>query len=223
MTASDGMFNRRKVRFERLLPFGFCREETACTYTTLLVDGQFTMTVTVTDDGAISADVRENQTGESYVLHRVPGSTGAFVGRVREEYEALLTTIAEACCELDVFKTEDARRCIHYFREKYQTELEFLWNRFPDNAIVRRHDNAKWYAAILTVKKDRLHLGGDEIIEVLDLRMKPDDIARLVDGKRYFPGYHMNKRHWVTLCLDGSVPAEELLQRIDESFVLAAK
>ncbi|TMR90422.1 MmcQ/YjbR family DNA-binding protein [Nonomuraea basaltis] len=34
------------------------------------------------------------------------------------------------------------------------------------------------------------------------------------------PGYHLNKRHWNTVELDGSVPDEELLELIDHSYEL---
>lgn len=34
------------------------------------------------------------------------------------------------------------------------------------------------------------------------------------------PGYHLNKRHWNTVTLDGSVPDEELLELIDHSYQL---
>jgi predicted DNA-binding protein (MmcQ/YjbR family) len=34
------------------------------------------------------------------------------------------------------------------------------------------------------------------------------------------PGYHLNKRHWNTVTLDGSVPEEELLDLIDHSYQL---
>ena len=34
------------------------------------------------------------------------------------------------------------------------------------------------------------------------------------------PGYHLNKRHWNTVALDGSVPGEELLDLIDHSYQL---
>jgi predicted DNA-binding protein (MmcQ/YjbR family) len=33
-------------------------------------------------------------------------------------------------------------------------------------------------------------------------------------------GYHMNKEHWNTITLDGSIPKEELLTWIDESYAL---
>ncbi len=34
------------------------------------------------------------------------------------------------------------------------------------------------------------------------------------------PGYHLNKRHWNTVTLDGSVPADEVLELIDHSYDL---
>jgi predicted DNA-binding protein (MmcQ/YjbR family) len=34
------------------------------------------------------------------------------------------------------------------------------------------------------------------------------------------PGYHLNKRHWNTLTLDGSVPDDEVLELIDYSYDL---
>ena len=34
------------------------------------------------------------------------------------------------------------------------------------------------------------------------------------------PGYHLNKRHWNTVMLDGSVPEAEVLELIDHSYDL---
>jgi predicted DNA-binding protein (MmcQ/YjbR family) len=34
------------------------------------------------------------------------------------------------------------------------------------------------------------------------------------------PGYHLNKRHWITVTLDGSVPEEEVLELVDHSYDL---
>ncbi len=36
------------------------------------------------------------------------------------------------------------------------------------------------------------------------------------------PGYHMNKRHWNTVVLDGTVPAAEVYRMIDHSYELVA-
>jgi len=34
------------------------------------------------------------------------------------------------------------------------------------------------------------------------------------------PGYHMNKKHWNTIIIDGSVPAKKIFEWIDNSYRL---
>lgn len=36
------------------------------------------------------------------------------------------------------------------------------------------------------------------------------------------PGYHMNKRHWITVALDGSVPRKLVAELVEDSFDLVA-
>ena len=55
----------------------------------------------------------------------------------------------------------------------------------------------------------------------VSLKCDPDLAADL--RRRYAgitPGYHLNKRHWNTVALDGSVPGEEVLELIDHSYDL---
>ncbi|MCG8348465.1 MAG: MmcQ/YjbR family DNA-binding protein [Chloroflexales bacterium] len=37
------------------------------------------------------------------------------------------------------------------------------------------------------------------------------------------PGYYMNKQHWNTITLDGSIPPAEILSMIDASYTLVVK
>jgi predicted DNA-binding protein (MmcQ/YjbR family) len=37
------------------------------------------------------------------------------------------------------------------------------------------------------------------------------------------PGYHMNKRHWNTVILNGTIPADEIEWMIDHSYGLVVK
>ena len=55
----------------------------------------------------------------------------------------------------------------------------------------------------------------------VSLKCDPDLAVGLRD--RYAgvtPGYHLNKRHWNTVLLDGSVPGEEVRELIDHSYDL---
>jgi len=73
-------------------------------------------------------------------------------------------------------------------------ELEFLWTKFPDNAVWRRKDNSKWYGAILTVSRNKLGLSSNEVAEIIDLRLEKEQMSKTIDNEHYFPGWHMNKK-----------------------------
>lgn len=221
MDKPDLIFKNRKVVFSKLEGFGFVKNKTQYKFKRTLSPSGFELTVAINKSGKVSAVVIDPDTGE-YTLH-LTDSAGSFVGEVRGEYERTLLEIAEKCFERDVFKSEQTKRLIAHVREKYGRELEFLWERFDDNAVWRRGDTNKWFAAVLTVSRRKLGQDSDEVVEIIDLRLPPEEMTGLVDNKRYFPGWHMNKKHWYTIILDGSVGFEELCERIDVSYSLAVK
>ncbi|MBD5113071.1 MAG: hypothetical protein HDT42_11175 [Ruminococcaceae bacterium] len=219
MNAINAIFKNRKADFSKLSEYGFVKRGKSYKYARTLSESGFEMTVTITESGKISAKVTEPEVGE-YTLH-LTDSAGSFVGQVRAEYEQTLNEIADRCFVPDVFKSEMTKQLIEYVREKYGCELEFLWEKFSDNAVWRRADTGKWFAAVLTVSLRKLGLKSDEVAEIIDLRLPPEQMESLVDGKCYFGGWHMNKKHWYTMILDGSIPFDELCERIDESWILA--
>ena len=222
MDIANVILKNKACNFERLLEYGFEKKEDTYVYKTLLSSRGFEMQVSVTEAGKVSAIVMDTDLNEPYTLHLVSGAVGEFVGNIKAEYENILTDIADKCFEPDVFKTDLAKRIITYVRDTYGNELEYLWKKFPDNAVVRRSDNKKWYAAILTVSRSKLGFESDEIVEVIDLRMKPEEVEK-IDKVKILPGYHMNKKHWITIVLDGSVSLDEIFALIDQSYVLAKK
>ena len=74
---------------------------------------------------------------------------------------------------------------------------------------------------MLTARREKLGLEGDGIEEIIDLKMEPDEAEHLIDGKGYLPGYHMNKKHWITILLDGSIEIEKILAFVDDSYRLS--
>ncbi len=97
----------------------------------------FCMRVIISDAGGVSVEVTDKATGDEYALVNSEYSVGAFVGRVRGECERILSDIAEKCFEPDIFESEEAKRIIQYEREKYGAEAEYLWEKFPRNAVFR--------------------------------------------------------------------------------------
>ena len=59
-------------------------------------------------------------------------------------------------------------------------------------------------------------------VDILSLKCNPE-YAQLLRNQyvgSIIPGYHLNKRHWNTIRLDGSVPEAEIHRLIDHSYDL---
>ena len=210
----------KKYNTKKLLDFGFKPVTDGYAYKTELMNGEFVLTVSIDKRGKVTTETIEKDTGDLYTLH-LTYSEGAFVGQIREEYNGILKDVAQSCCETSIFRYENTYKVIDYVKNKYNDDVEYLWEKFPDNAIARRKDNKKWYLAILTVGKDKLGFDSRDKIEVIDLRAKPDELPELIKKENIYPGYHMNKKHWITIPLDGSVDVDDIYKRIDDSYVMA--
>ena len=216
----EEIFSHKKLNPEKLKAYGFSEQDGEYKFSSGILNGEFQLEIVLDKNGMPDTTLTEKSTGEEYILYKTKAS-GEFVGNVRSEIEKKLSEIAEKCFDTATFKSEQTIDLIKYAREKYSIEPEFLWEKFSDNAVLRRKDTEKWFAVILTVSRHKLGMHSDEIVEIVDLRTQPENIAALVDGKKIFPGWHMNKKHWFTIILDGSVSFEEICKRIDESYNLA--
>ncbi len=58
----------------------------------------------------------------------------------------------------------------------------------------------------------------------MNLKCDPQHAQELRDVfDAVIPGYHMNKKHWNTVILDGSIPPSEIERMIDHSYTLVVK
>ena len=64
----------------------------------------------------------------------------------------------------------------------------------------------------------------DEVPTAVNLKCDPDLALELRDRyEQVQPGYHMNKKHWNTVVLDGVIPADEIRKMIDHSYDLVVR
>jgi len=206
---------------KRLEKFGFKLINKSYCYHTSLLKNQFKMSVKISLDNSIFTEIIDTETNEPYVLHLLEMKRSGYSEKVYKVYSQILEKIQKECFEDEIFKANYTKEIVAYIKNKYRDELEFLWEKSPKNAVVRRKSSKKWYAVILTVSKRKLNLDSDEIIEVINLHNRVEEIEKLIDNKKYFPAYHMNKKHWCTICLDGTVELKEIYKLIDISYELA--
>ena len=106
-----------------------------------------------------------------------------------------------------------------YIKKEYGAEPEYLWARFPDYAVFRHDDNKKWFSLVASVPYEKIGLESEG--EVCIMNVKIDDpvfMDTLLLQTGFFPAYHMNKKNWISVLLDGTVPLKDIYSIIDFSF-----
>ena len=116
------------------------------------------------------------------------------------------------------------RRIVYeYIKKKYKVAPEFPWRKNPENAVFRHDDNRKWFALVMDVERSKIGISGSGYVDVINL--KADDMFYrdiLIQEDGIMPAYHMNKMHWITVLLDGTVPEQRVTSLIDMSFMATA-
>lgn len=218
----EKIFKNLKANHDKLIEYGFNLQKNGYFYQKKLKNDKFCLNIQV-EDNVVKTKVVEKETGEEYILFLLDDAVGEFVIGLRSEYEKALDDIAQACFDREVFTLPMTQKIISYVKKKYNNELEYLWEKFLKNAICRRDDNKKWYAAFIKIPKSKLGNFSQEEVEILDLRANSEDIERLIDNKTFFPAYHMNKKSWITISLNDIKDETILYELIDKSYMLAAK
>ena len=215
-------FKNKALNEDKLIAFGFEKLGDVYEFSQSLVENQLKMTVTVYQSGGLNTKVTDVAFGEEYTLHLVESAFGSFVGQVREEYGAVLKSIEEKCYDSTYCQYSQTKEMVAGVYVKYGDMPEFPFEDDRVTAVWRRRDNQKWYCIKMSIKPQKLGLTGEKEIEVINIKIDPEELNRIVDNNKYFRAYHMNKKMWATLVLDGRLSIEEIMGRIGDSYNLVA-
>ena len=208
-------FNSKKAK-----EYGFVEKQGVWTYSSTILQGDFLMKITV-EDSDLTFQVFDQETGELYPQVHMESMRGTFVGTVREACLEVLYSIRKACFEVQEFLCPQTKRIMALVQEKYGNQLEYLWEKSPDTAVLRHEDNQKWYAILMRIPWDRLDKGRDGLVEAVNL--KHDQVADLLSQNGIYPAFHMNKRYWISLPLDDTLTDEKVLELFERSWFLTSK
>lgn len=98
---------------------------------------------------------------------------------------------------------------------EYALSLKNVSESFPfgDNTLVFKVDNKIYLLVLLSS-------------DVLQFNVKCDPEYAVELREQYsciLPGYHMNKKHWNTIIVDGQLASNQIKQFIADSYFLVAK
>ena len=110
-----------------------------------------------------------------------------------------------------------------YLTNAYGITGEQLFARYPNFLVFRHTKNKKWFAVLMDIPRKNLGLAGEGEISVVNLKCDTRLIGSFRMEPGIFPGWHMNKAHWLSVALDDTVEDEKIKFLVDMSFTLTKK
>ena len=214
------IFKSYQFNQEKAHAYGFVENRGVWTYSCQILQGDFVMTVSITADN-VRFQVFDQETGDLYPQVHMETMRGVFVGNVREACLGILYQIRKSCFAVQDFICPQTKRIMAQVQEKYGNQLEYLWEKSPDTAVLRHEESQKWYAVLMKISWDKLDKGKEGFVEAVNL--KHDCVTDLLTQRGIYPAFHMNKRYWISVALDDTLSDEEVLELIERSWNLTIK
>lgn len=221
MNIEQEIFQRAKLNLKKAKKFGFKKEGDNYLIYKTFPTLSFQAEIRMDKEGMVKGIVRDLETQEEYQNFRIESQKGSFVQKVREEYKILLKEIYEYCFDKRYFLFEQANKISAYIKEKYGVEPEFLWEKYPGFGIFRNPINQKWFALIAGVDSSKIRDSKGEV-EILNLSVEKENLEQYLGVKGIYKAYHMNKKKWISVVLDGTMEESEIKKLVDKSYDLVA-
>ena len=223
MTIEEELFRKAKIDFDKISKYGFKKDKSLYKYSKNIMNNTFRVDVEINNDGIVKGKVYDLAFGDEYTNFRIEDTAGAFVGQVKDEFKNVLKDIRNNCFTREAFIYEQSNRITKAIKEKYGDEPEFEWEKFPGYATFRNKDSKKWYGIIMNLDKSKLGESSTGEIEIIDIKLEPNEIEYLLKQDGFYPAYHMNKKSWITVILNNTVSDEKIMSLIEKSYSYTVK
>ncbi|WP_036730557.1 MmcQ/YjbR family DNA-binding protein [Peptoniphilus mikwangii] len=151
-----------------------------------------------------------------YLPFEVYNTSGEFVSKIRFEVDLLIDEIVDLC-----FNSISVRKeLLRYVMDEFGTIPEKPWDNYDSYCTLKTNLSKKWYGVFMIIPGSYLGIKKNENVDVLNIKLEPDEVKKLIDNKQYFPAYHMNKKHWITILLNRNTDLNIIKELISKSFYL---
>ena len=212
------IFKRCHVDFNKLVNYGFIKEQDYYIYSTLFMNNSFKVIIKIDLNGNVNSKVIDMDTEEEYLKIHFD-NIGTYTAQIKDEYEKILKDIRKSCFNKDYFLLPQSNRITSYIKNKYGDNPEFLWDKYPGFGVFRNKDSEKWYALIANIKAYKIDSNIGET-EIINLKIDSEKLDELLNKNGFYKAYHMNKKDWITILLNDTVGDDEIISLIDKSWNL---
>ncbi|MCD7809729.1 MAG: MmcQ/YjbR family DNA-binding protein [Erysipelotrichaceae bacterium] len=216
MTIEDEVFKKSGIVFDKLISYGFIKNNHIYQYTTNILNNSFRVEITINHKGIINGKVIDNDFDEEYTNFRVKGVKGDFASQVLEAYQEILIDIKNKCTKKEYFNSSQTNRISQLIYNQYHDVPEFLWEDDDETGVFRNSRNGKWYGIVMCINQSKLDNKTDKEVEILNIKLD-DKVNELLNKDGYYRAYHMNKEKWLSIILDETLNDEEIMQYLKVS------
>ena len=200
----------------KLLTYGFIKDNNKYIYEQLIDDD---FKIVLEYDHILTRKVIDVNTNDEYIIIDLNNELGTYSAKVLDKANEIVSDIINNCSEREEFIFDQTKRVINYVKKTYKSIGDHPWE--DDNIVIRHMNSKKWYALIMPLNESKLNKSLNRDLEVVNLKcLNPKDV---VNNTNIYPAYHMNKKSWITVILDGSLDDEIVYSLIDMSYELTKK
>ena len=214
MKIEKEIFQKYRVEFNKLREYGFIENNGKYIYTKNFLNDNFKCIVIIDKQSKIEGKVIDLDTNLEYTNIRLKIS-GSYINMVKNSYKKILLDIRNNCFKENFFIYSFSNLVCDYIYNKYGNKPEFLWDNSL-SGVFRNKNNHKWYAIIMNVKE----FNGKRNVEIINVKINQIDKNQLLKEEGIFEAYHMNKKQWISIILDGSIKIDRIYKLIDDSYKL---
>ena len=186
----------------------------------VLVEGEFELHMTLSDQ-ELELVVYDLAMEEPYTLFEVASASGALVTGLRQQVDDIHNRILGQ----QIQDNPLVERLVDHVATTYGLAPAHPFKRHPEIIGFKVPTVDKLFGIFLPVdycRLDKTSTRTDQVL-VLNLKGQPDQILERIDNFRYFPAYHMNKKHWFSVLLDAQTDWDLLTSLLAESYRLVKK
>ncbi len=222
MNFEEDIFKKRKIDFNKLIIYGFKLIDNLYIYENNILNNTFLVKVEISKNNIIKGYIYDLAFNEEYLNYRIESQTGKFVSQVRQEFINILEDIKNNCTISSNFNSKQANNLTKIIYDKYKDKPEHPFNKDDYSTIFRNPKTKKWYALIMNINKAKITKGNGNI-DILNIKLDPEEIRNLLTTKGFYKAYHMNKNNWITIILDNTLKDEEIFKYISKSHEFSKK
>ena len=212
------LFKRYIFDQDSLLKYGFIEKDGNYQYQFDIDNGNISCILLINNQD-IEIKVIDNEFNDEVIGYKNPNLHTKYLIELRNKIDEQLIIIRDNCFKKNYFIFPTANLITDYIKEKYQSEPAFLWESYPDCGVFKKKNN-KWFGIIMNVDYKKIDQERNGEIEVLNVKINPADLNNLLLIDGIYLAYHMNKKYWISIVLDGRVNDQIIKDLIDKSYKL---